>query len=54
MTPAHFSDRTGHLMAMNEDLVRFVTGSTWAERQGSPASVISCLATRRNASTPTS
>jgi len=36
MTPSHFSDRTGHLMAMNEDLVRFVTGSTWAERQGQP------------------
>lgn len=36
MTTPHFSDRVGHLLAMNEDLVRFITGSTWAKRAWQP------------------
>src|SRR5690606_3054226 len=36
MTTPHFSDRVGHLRAMNQDLGRFITGSTWAKRAWQP------------------
>ena len=36
MTTSLFSDRIGHVMAMNRDLAHFILGSTWAERQGQP------------------